>query len=253
MVIAIIQARLGSTRLPRKVLLEIMERPLLSYMIERVKKATHIDKIVIATTTNKIDNDIETLCSVENIACFRGNENDVLDRYYKCALKYEAKTVVRLTSDCPLIDPNLIDDVVNHFQKNKNYDYVANTAPPPGTYPDGMDVEVFSYEALEKAWHLAKKKSEREHVTFFFWKNPDLFDTFRYDHTSDYSRYRLTIDYYEDFMLIEKIINHFKHLNYTMDAIIAYLEKNDELLKLNHKIQRNSGWEASLREDEKLL
>jgi len=252
MITAIIQARLGSTRLPEKALLKVNGRPLLSCMIERVKRAGKIDKIVIATTTSHLDNKIEVFCKNENVEYFRGSENDVLDRYYKCAKQIGAKVIVRLTSDCPLIDPAVIDEVINCYLENSfKYDFVANTAPPPGTYPDGMDVEVFSFDLLGKAWKNAKKPSEREHVTFYFWKNPDLFKVYRHDLKTDLSKYRLTIDYEEDYLLIKKIIEHFHDdkLLFTMEDIIAFLKSNPDIAKINQHIERNVGWQKSFRKD----
>ncbi len=252
MIAAIIQARLDSTRLPKKVLLKVNGQPLLSCMIERIKRAEKIDKIVVATTTAVLDDEIEIFCKDENVECFRGNEKDVLDRYYSCARQIGAKVIVRLTSDCPLIDPSVIDEVVSCYLENSfKYDYVANTVPPPGTYPDGMDVEVFSFNLLEKAWKNAKKPSEKEHVTFYFWKNPGLFKIYRHDLKIDLSKYRLTVDYKEDYLLIKKIVEHFHNdkLLFTMEDIIAFLKKNPDILKINQDIERNVGWQKSLIKD----
>lgn len=253
MVCMIIQARLGSTRLPKKILMKVNGRPLLSCMIERVKRAGKVDRIVIAATASHLDSQVETFCKDENVECFRGNEEDVLDRYYNCAQQIGAKVIVRLTSDCPLIDPAVIDEVVNCYLENSfKYDFVANTVPPPGTYPDGMDVEVFSFDLMEKAWKNAKKPSEREHVTFYFWKNPDLFKVYRYDLKTDLSKYRLTIDYEEDYLLIKKIIEHFHDdkLLFTMEDIIAFLKSNPDIAEINQHIERNVGWQKSFRKDE---
>lgn len=253
MICVIIQSRMGSTRLPKKILLKVNGRSLLSCMIERVKRARKIDKIVIATTTSLFDNEIEIFCKDGNVECYRGSEEDVLDRYYNCAKLFGARVIVRLTSDCPLIDPAIIDEVVNCYLKNSfKYDFVANTVPPPSTYPDGMDVEVFSFNLLEKAWKNAKKPSEREHVTFYFWKNPGLFKIYRHDLKIDLSKYRLTVDYEEDYLLIEKIIEHFhdEKLLFTMEHIVAFLEDNPDIVKINQRIERNVGWQKSLRKDE---
>ena len=252
MICVIIQSRLGSTRLPEKVLMKINGRPLLSCMIERVKRARKIDKIIIATTTSCLDNKIEVFCKNENIEYFRGSEDDVLDRYYNCARLFGAKVIVRLTSDCPLIDPCIIDEVVSCYLDNRfKYDYIANTVPPPGMYPDGMDVEVFSFNLLEKAWINAKKPSEREHVTFYFWKNPDLFKIYRHDLKTDLSNYRLTLDYKEDYLLIKEIIEHFndEKLLFTMEDIITFLETNPDIVKINKHIEKNMGWQKSLERD----
>ena len=168
MVIAIIQARMGSTRLPGKVLKRIDGRPMLSYLLDRVLKSTKIDKVIIATSILAIDDPIEDHCKEYGVDCFRGSENDVLSRYYECAKKYNADVIVRLTADCPLADPNVIDDVIKIFECN-NVDYCANTVPV-STFPDGTDVEVFSMNALEKAFNEVKDPHFREHVTFQFWQ-----------------------------------------------------------------------------------
>ena len=141
--------------------------------------------------------------------------------------------------------------MVRIFKKN-SYDYLANTAPPEGiTFPEGMDIEIFTKEALKKAWNEAEKPSEREHVTFYFWKNKNLFSTFRYDLEENYSSYRLTVDYPEDFELVEKIIQHFSNskLQFKLDEIIAFLVANPEITDLNKNIESFSGWENSLEQD----
>ena len=207
--LVIIQARMNSVRLPGKVLMPINERPMLDYMIERLSSASEIDDFVIATSTEPSDDPIEEFCKENNFNYYRGNLNDVLDRFYCASKTSDASIIIRLTGDCPLVDPNIIDMMLRIFKKNK-YDYIANTAPPEGiTFPEGMDVEIFSKAALEKAWIEAKKPSEREHVTFYFWKNNDLFSIFRHNLSQDLSKYRLTVDYPEDFELVKKIIEHF--------------------------------------------
>lgn len=252
MVCVIIQARMSSTRLPGKVLLDINGRPMLSYMIERVKASKRINKIIIATSTDSSDDKIEEFCNSESILCYRGNLLDVLDRYYEAALKVSCDVFVRLTADCPLIDPNIIDNVVYAFENGK-YDYVANTCPPTGTFPDGMDVEVFSFRALEKAWKESIKPSEREHVTFYFWKNPDIFSTFRYDLNEDMSKYRLTVDYPKDFEVIKAIINdlYTKNPAFCMTDIINYMEENKNIVEINSEIEGNQGWKSAFENDKK--
>jgi len=198
MATAIIQARISSSRLPGKVLLEIDGTPILSKMIDRVKKAKYVEEIVIATSTDPSDDPIEAYAKANNIPLERGSLNDVLDRYYQAAKRRKAKTIIRLTGDCPLIDPEVIDLMVLSFRQNQ-CDYISNTAPSESsTYPDGMDVEIFSMNALERSWKEAKKPSEREHVTFYFWKNPHLFKTHQVILNRNLSNYRVTVDYQED-------------------------------------------------------
>ena len=252
MIAAIIQARMSSTRLPGKVLLDINGRPMLSYMIERVAAAKDIDRVVIATSDEPSDDPIVTFCRRENIFCCRGSLEDLLDRYYQAASRVGCDVVVRLTSDCPLIDPNVIDTVIGVFQ-SKQCDYVANTAPPGGsTFPDGMDVEVFSFGTLERAWREAKKPSEREHVTFYMWKNPELFSIYRYDLKEDLSKYRLTVDYPEDFDVVRTILGdlYWENPEFSMVDVIHYLKENPDILTRNSHIIPNQGWQPALQKDE---
>lgn len=247
-IIAIIQARMGSTRLPGKVLKEVNGRPLLDYLIERVRKAKQINEIIVATTTLAEDDAIEKFCLKNKIAFFRGSSQDVLDRYYQCAKKSGAGIVVRLTADCPLIDPRVIDHMVNEF-KGRGYDYVANTLPPVGTYPDGMDVEIFTMEALERAWRESQVPAHREHVTHYFWKTPN-FKTHRVDRTESLSSYRLTVDYPEDFEVVSNILSFLypKNPDFTMENIIEYLNSQPDLKQKNAHILWNQGWEKKTLE-----
>ena len=249
--LAIIQARMNSSRLPGKVLMPINGRPMLDYMIKRVSSASEIDDFVIATSIESSDNPVEEYCIENNVNVFRGNLDDVLDRFYQASKSIEAEIIIRLTGDCPLVDPKILNTMVGIFKKN-NYDYIANTAPPEGiTFPEGMDVEIFSKAALEKAWKEAKKPSEREHVTFYFWKNPELFSTFRHDLKEDLSNYRLTVDYPEDFELVLHIIEKFSdQLDHAdLKQILKFLEDNPELSDLNKNIESFSGWTTSLEQD----
>jgi len=164
MILAILQARVSSTRLPGKVLKPILGMPMLLRQIERVKQAKLIEQLLVATSDDKSDDPIEQLCRENDIACFRGSLDDVLDRFYQAAKPYQPDHIVRLTGDCPLIDPQLIDEVVV-FCLSGDYDYVSNAFEP--TYPDGLDVEVFRFPCLQQAWEEAELPSEREHVTLF--------------------------------------------------------------------------------------
>lgn len=251
MVCAIIQARMSSNRLPGKVLRKINGKPMLELMIERVLQAQTLDKVIVVTSLDKSDNEIEIFCQQAGFDCYRGSLDDVLDRYYGAANEYKVSTVVRLTGDCPLIDPKMIDDVVN-FYKDSDSDYVANSAPPEGaTVPDGMDVEVFSYESLAKAHKQAQKPSEREHVTFYFWHNPDLFKCKRFDLDRDLSMYRLTVDYKEDFELVGEIYqNLYKNdAIFSLSDIIELLNNNENLRQINENIIANQGWQSAFDKD----
>jgi len=249
---AIVQARISSTRLPGKVLLNALGRPFLSHMVERVRMAKKIDNVILATSLEQSDDSIADFCKQNKILCYRGNLNDVLDRYYQAAKEFNTDIVVRLTGDCPLIDPQIIDDVINTYEK-VGYDYVANTLPPKWTVPEGMDVEVFSFKNLERAWREAKKPSDREHVTFYLWHNPQLFSVYRYNLPQDLSNYRLTLDYKEDFEVIKAIIENLypKKPLFTMYDIINFLNSNPHIHNLNKNIQPNLGWQSAFEKDKK--
>ena len=163
----IVQARMSSTRLPGKIMKEVLGKTLLEYQLERLARVESADKVVVATTTNESDTPIVDLCQKLGVFCFRGSENDVLARYYEAATEYQADTVVRITSDCPLIDPAVVDRVITFYiNHQQEYDYVSNTFPEL-TYPRGMDTEAFSYQVLQEAFLEAVDQSEREHVTIF--------------------------------------------------------------------------------------
>ena len=162
---------MGSTRLPGKVLMELEGKPLLQRVVERVKRAKKIDEIIIATTKNKEDKKLTEFAEKLKVKSYAGSEDDVLDRYYQAAKKFGAENIVRITSDCPLIDPEIVDDIISYYLNN-DFDYVSNTISP--TYPDGLDTEVFSFKALERAWKEAKKGFEREHVTPYINRHPEI-------------------------------------------------------------------------------
>ena len=208
MIAAIIQARTGSSRLPGKILKEVCGKSLLQHMIERVSNSNTLDKIIIATTTKKEDDIIVKFCKEKNLLCYRGSENDVLSRYKFAAEKFNVDTIVRLTSDTPLMHFSIIDEVVRTYINN-DYDYVSNGVPLPRTYPDGINVEVFSREILDEMHANAKKPSEREHVTLFVTFQPEKYKIFRVDYKVDASKYRFNLDYDLDYKLylITKILH----------------------------------------------
>jgi spore coat polysaccharide biosynthesis protein SpsF len=248
MLTAIIQARMGSTRLPKKVMLNILGKPVLWHVVNRVSKARLIDGVIVATTVNSEDGIIVEFCKSNNILVFRGSENDVLDRYYQCAKKYNIKDIVRITADCPLHDPNVIDMVINEYLKG-DYDYVSNTIEY--TFPDGLDVEVFSFEALEDTWKNAKLPSEREHVTSYIRKN-EKFKMKNVYSNKKYPIYRCSLDNPEDYEFIKRIYEDIGKDMFYIDDIINYLRGHQELLKINQHIKINEGYLKSLKEDEKL-
>ena len=243
MVIAIIQARMGSTRLPNKSLMDLDGKTALEFMIDRVRKSDLIDDIVIATAVNQEDDVIADLCINNQINCYRGSENDVLDRFYQSAKKYEATIVVRLTSDCPLIDPDLIDETINLFIKKK-VDYASNAVPPEKKkYPDGSDVEVFSFDALKRSWVETKDLKDREHVTFYIWKRNKNFTTALLDNEHDWGKYRITVDYIEDLELVREIVKKLNdnNLDGTTKEIIEIIE-SEKLFKINSMHTWGSNW-----------
>jgi spore coat polysaccharide biosynthesis protein SpsF len=236
---AIIQARMGSTRLPGKVMKDLKGKPVLWHVIERVKQATNINQVIIATTMHERDKIIFEKAKEWGGKSYQGSEEDVLARYYEAANKNEIDTIVRITSDCPLIDPYVIDEIVEYYNKN-DYTLVTNAGSDlhNRTYPRGLDTEVFSFEVLEKAYNKAEAKYQKEHVTPYIYENYE--DIFYYKNSRDLSDYRLTLDTKEDFELIkalyDKLYNS-KH-DFYLNEIIEVLNQNKELLKLNEKIKQ---------------
>ncbi|MFH0922976.1 MAG: glycosyltransferase family protein [Candidatus Micrarchaeota archaeon] len=246
-IIAIIQARMGSTRLPGKVLKIAAGKPLLWHVISRVMKAKSIDGVVVATTTSHQDDGIAALAESTGAGVYRGSENDVLDRYYRASQKFRADAVVRITADCPLSDPLVIDDVVQLFKKS-GADYVSNTVKL--SYPNGIDVEVFKASCLERAWREAKLSSEREHVTPYLWKHPELFSQKQLVYPGgDCSKYRLTVDNAKDLSLIRRVLSFFKGRDFHTADLIRLLEKNPKLAQINAGTHRNEGYAKSIKED----
>lgn len=246
---AIIQARIGSTRLPRKVMLNILGKPVLWHVVNRVSKAELIDELIVATTVNSDDDMVVEFCKSNGILVFRGAENDVLDRYYQCAKAYHVKDIVRITADCPLHDPHVIDMVITEYLKG-GYDYVCNTIEY--TFPDGFDVEVFSFTALVDAWKHAKLPSEREHVTPYIRKS-EKFKKKNVFSVKRYPVYRCSLDHPEDYEFIKKIYEHIGREMFYIDDVMNYLMRNPELLRINQHIRINEGYLKSLREDEIVL
>ena len=250
MIAGIIQARMQSSRLPGKVMLNVKNIPLLQLMIERVVESEKLEKIIVATSTNPADDIIEDLCLKLKIDCFRGSEDDVLLRFKESAEFLNANTIVRLCGDCPLIDSDIIDDVITEYEKG-NYDFVSNLFPSPSTYPDGTSVEVFSSDLLFEMESNAKKPSEREHVTFYIWMQPKKYKIHRLDYKKDLSKFRFNLDYKEDFEFIRMVFENFleKNESFKMEDIIAWLNDNEEVIKINSHIIPKQGWEKSFKQD----
>jgi glutamate-1-semialdehyde aminotransferase/spore coat polysaccharide biosynthesis protein SpsF (cytidylyltransferase family) len=226
-------------------------KTLLEIQLERLRRSERLHTVIIAITGSPADDPIAALCRGLNLPCFRGSENDVLERYNQAAHLFDLETIVRLTSDCPLIDPELVDQVVGAFlEAGGGYDFAANTVPLPATFPDGLDVEVFSRRALELAWREARKPSEREHVTFFFWKQPQRFRLLKIDAPKDYSHLRLTVDYPDDLPRVAEILSHFERTGQrgSLADIVAFSAEHPQLFN-QHKHQAGEGWMPSLLRD----
>jgi len=248
MILCILQARTSSSRLPGKVLMPILGVPMLLRQIERIKRSKLIKKLIVATSSTKSDDVLEELCVKNNIPCYRGNLDDVLDRFYQATKQYNPKHVVRLTGDCPLIDPKIIDQVVE-FHLENNFDYTSNTIEP--TYPDGLDVEVFRFECLEHAWQEAKLSSQREHVTPFIHSQPNLFDLGSFKNTEDLSHFRWTVDELPDFELVSIIYKNLYSNNpkFTTADVLSFLSNNPHVFSINSQYKRNEGYQKSLALD----
>jgi len=252
MIAIIIQARVGSTRLPGKILKPILGEPMLTRMLERVKRAKKLDVIVVATTDKPEDDATAQIAEKAGVGVFRGDEQDVLDRCYKAAREASADIVVRLTGDCPLHDPAVIDEVVEHFLTG-TLDYTHT----PANYPEGLDTEVFSFTALERAWKNATLPSEREHVTPYIRNHPELFRIDREwrSGSGDYSKMHWSVDTQDDFNFVTKIFEQLYPVNSSFNKgdVLALLAQHPKLLEINKGGTGYEGLEKSLEEDKKFL
>lgn len=259
-VIAIIQARMGSTRLPGKVLIDIAGKPMLWHVMERVKGCKKVDSIVVATTSREEDKAVIKLAKKCGVGSFAGSSDDVLDRYYQTARKFNAEVIVRITADCPLIDPHEIDKLILYFENNQ-----CNHAGFGDTYPDGFNAEVFDFLTLKLAWENAKLKSDREHVTVYIWKNKDMFDVkeFRLDipwdgikfEKKNLNRLLLSVDTMGELDIIRKvyrILHSRKKFNFTIrDVLLLLTEKNEEIKLIYSKKGSLLGYYKSVEEEQR--
>lgn len=252
MILAILQARVSSTRLPGKVLKPILGRPMLFRQIERVLRARRIDALVVASSRDKSDDPIEALCKVSDLACYRGNLDDVLDRFYQAANPYKPDHIVRLTGDCPLADPDLIDETIA-FHLAGEFDYTSNALEP--TYPDGLDIEVFRYSCLEKAWQEARLPSQREHVTSYIYSQGSNYKLGSMKQDTDLSHLRWTVDEPLDYQLITIIYEALYPINpeFSYPDILAWLHENPVMANMNLIHKRNEGYRKSLGKDRETL
>ncbi len=239
-IIALIQARMGSTRLPGKIMLPLAGKPAISHVYERTALIHNVDQVAILTSTSKREKPLIDLCGKEGYTLFQGSETDVLDRYFQAAVAFGADIIIRITGDCPLIDPVESNKVVEELLRS-GVDYCSNTNPP--YLPDGLDTEVFTFSALERAWKQAKKQQEREHVTLYMYSNPDVFSTRFVKYSNDYGHLRLTLDEEPDFHLLEKVFNHLAAENKfgNLKEILDILKKYPRISNINQEIKRNEG------------
>lgn len=245
-IVAIIQARMGSSRLPNKVLAEINGKTLIEIMIDRMRHAKLINKLVVATTDSQSDDVLNEWLLERGVNVFRGSEVDVLDRFYNCALLNSADIVVRLTADDPLKDPEIIDRAIGILIKDTNLDYVSNTLNP--TFPEGLDVEVLKFSALERAHREAVLLSDREHVTPYIWRNVEKFVTASFTHNENLNHWRWTVDKKCDLDFIREVLGGMGlgHL-VRFEEIISHIKKNPSLMEINMGTVRNEGYLKSLK------
>jgi spore coat polysaccharide biosynthesis protein SpsF len=244
----IIQARMGSTRFPEKILKKLNEKTVLEHIVKRVNDSG-VDICIVATTLNPRDDIVEELCRTHGVACFRGSEDDVLERYYQAASHYQLDVIVRITADDPLKDSEVIKKAIDLLLKGK-YDYVSNTIKP--TYPEGIDVEVFTYAALEKAYQEADLPSEHEHVTPYIWKNRQIFSTYNFENEIDLSGMRWTMDTEDDYRFMQRVYSNFVGRdNFSMGEVLEYLSKNPDILKINQGHIRNEGYLKSIEKEQR--
>ena len=230
----IVQARMTSTRLPGKVMKVVCGKPLLEHLIDRLKRVKYADRIVIATTVNDTDNQIVNLCKKLDTLYYRGSEEDVLGRYYEAAVEYGGEVIIRITSDCPVIDPEVVDYLINFFANNiEKYDYVSNTLER--SYPKGMDAEITSFDTLKEAHFNAYDPFDREHVTPFIKMRPQQFRLYNILYKADMSRYRWTVDTPADLELITKIYDalYYKNPLFSLNDILDLMTRNPEWEAIN--------------------
>ena len=237
-VIAIIQARMGSTRLPGKTMINICGKPILQHLIERISYCKLIDQIIVATTNKSEDDEIIQFCKKLNMIYFRGKENDVLDRYYQCAKKNQADIVIRVTGDSPFKEPDVTDKIIHEIKSDKTLDYVSNTIEP--SYPIGIDIEAFRFRALETIWKYGKKPYDREHINAYLYNNQSFFKIKSVKQAIDLSHMRWTLDTKEDLEFTIAIYNklYSPEKLFFMNDILKLLEKHPELSIINSHVKQ---------------
>jgi len=245
-IVAIIQGRMGSSRLPGKVMAEIAGKPMLFHVVNRVRRAKKIHQVAVATSTHASDDPIAVFCDGNGISCFRGSEEDVLDRFYRAAKHFQADVIVRLSSDCPLHDPEVIDRVVEALLEG-DADFVSGGMKT--TYPDGLDAAAFPMAVLDQTWREAKLTSDREHVTTYIHKHPEIFRLKTVRCNEDLSHHRWTVDEPQDLEFVRTVYSHLGDVPFGMRDILDLLTRHPELNKINTGIARNEGYVKSLEVD----
>lgn len=245
-IISVIQARMSSTRLPGKVLMPLANKPVLWHVVDRSRACKSTSEVVVATSTDQTDDAIEAWCQGAGVSCYRGSMNDVLDRYYQAAKIHKADAVVRITADCPVTDPTIVDEVVQAYLA-EGYDYCGLA----GEFPDGLDCQVFALTSLERAWKEATLPSEREHVGAYIEKHSEIFKTGALKKFTGLSHHRWTLDEPRDYEFLKAVFSklHRKNATFLAHELLTLLENQPELMQLNKKIIRNEGYLKSLMED----
>lgn len=247
---------MGSTRLPGKVLRPIRGRPMLWHIVNRVGRTPGIRGVVVATSSLPRDAPIREFCQKEGIKHFAGSESDVLDRYYRAAIEFKADPIIRITADCPLVDPDLVGKLLK-FYESGNYDHVGIAAGAGAVvrnltgFPNGLDAECFSFKVLEKAWNEAREPTDREHVTPYIWLHPSLFKLGILKSEKDYSHLRLSVDYEADFELVSEIYEALYREDepFLMDDVIKFLASHPELATMNQCYIGKEGYQALWKKD----
>lgn len=253
-IIAAIQARMGSNRLPKKVMREILGKPMLWHIFRRLRTVSNITDVVISTTLNPLDKDIIEFAKEYKIKYYAGSENDIVDRMYQTAKYFDATALIRITADCPVVDPFIVENLVNSFLQN-NFDYVSNWSPQKRTYPHGLEVEIYSISCLDRLWNEVKDPLLREWIPFNIHENPDKFDIKILENETDITEFRWTVDYKEDLILIEKIYSELYRDDYifTMEDILKIIDTTPDLKKINDKYKEKKGVEGYIEQKKENL
>jgi len=237
-IVTIVQARMGSSRLPGKVLAPLAGEPMLRRVMIRLESAMSVDQAVVATTVEALDDELAAVCGEWGVEVWRGSEDDVLDRFHDAAAAHGADAIVRVTSDCPFIDPELLDDVVRAYRERQSEIDYASNINPRRTYPRGLDVEVFSREVLDRIWREEDDPALREHVTPTIWRNPGRFRLHNVTAAADLSHHRWTVDTPEDLLLAQVVYDHFGHDRFAWSEVLELVEARPELTALNAGVRQ---------------